>query len=63
VIRDNKDFHNHLDYIHFNPVHHSCTRQVADYQFSSFHDYVERGWYNEKWGNMVPDNIKTMNLE
>jgi len=62
VIRDDEDLRNHMDYIHFNPVHHNHTSRPADYPFSSFHHYAARGWYPPDWGSMVPDNIKNMNL-
>ncbi len=63
VIRDDEDFRNHLDYIHFNPVHHGKTDRTAEYPFSSFHYYMERGWYQADWGNMIPNHIRNMNLE
>jgi len=62
VIRDDTDFKNHLDYIHFNPVHHGHADRPADYRFSSFHHYVKRGWYGPDWGSMIPDNVKGMDL-
>jgi len=62
VIRDDEDFANHLDYIHFNPVHHKRAVRPADYPFSSFHHYVKQGWYPPDWGNLAPDHIKNMNL-
>jgi putative transposase len=63
VIRDDDDFSNHLDYIHFNPVHHGNASSPAEYPFSSFHHYVELEWYSLDWGNMIPEHIKNMNLE
>lgn len=63
VIRDDRDFFNHLDYIHFNPVHHGRVKRPAEFVFSSFQHYVERGWYTLEWGSMVPENIKEMDLE
>jgi len=42
-IRDEADFHRHIDYIHWNPVKHGWVRQVADWPHSSFHVYLERG--------------------
>jgi putative transposase len=62
VIRDETDFANHLDYIHFNPVRHGFTRRPSEYAFSSFHYYVKKGWYTPEWGNIMPDNIKDMDL-
>ena len=62
VIRDEKDFCNHMDYIHFNPVHHGYANRPADHRVSSFQHYVKRGWYPPNWGRMIPDNIKDMDL-
>ncbi len=63
VIRDDDDFSNHLDYIHFNPVHHKKVKRPTEYPFSSFHHYVELEWYSSDWGNMMPEHIKNMNLD
>ncbi|MGD9974381.1 MAG: transposase [Desulfatirhabdiaceae bacterium] len=63
VIRDDDDFKNHLDYIHFNPVHHGITLRPMDHPFSSFRHYVKIGWYDVGWGDMVPRNIDGMKLD
>ena len=47
VIRDESDFHNHIDYIHFNPVKHGCAYRPGDWQWSSFRRYVRLGAYPE----------------
>jgi putative transposase len=52
----------HLVYSHFNPVRHGFTRRPSEYAFSSFHYYVKKGWYTPEWGNIMPDNIKDMDL-
>ena len=62
VIRDDDDFRNHLDYIHFNPVHHERVKRPAEYPHSSFHHYMKQGWYPPDWGNITPDHIRNMNL-
>ena len=49
-VRDQKDFNRHIDYIHWNPVKHCWVKQVADWPYSSFHDYMARGIYAEDWG-------------
>ncbi len=51
LIRDEQDFNNHVDYIHYNPVHHGLVRRVKDWQYSSFHRYVQRGVYDLDWGS------------
>jgi putative transposase len=42
-IRDDIDLQRHVDYIHFNLVKHGLVPRVADWPYSSFHGYVERG--------------------
>jgi putative transposase len=50
VIRDERGFAHHLDYIHLNPVHHGLAAAPADWPHSSFRSWVERGIYGERWG-------------
>jgi len=50
LIRDEADHRAHLDYIHWNPVKHGLVSNVADWQYSSFHRFVERGLYPASWG-------------
>jgi putative transposase len=49
-IRDEVDFARHCDYIHYNPVHHGLCDRSADWQYSSFHRYVAKGFYPVDWG-------------
>lgn len=60
IIRAEKDFANHVDYIHFNPVKHGYVESVADWQYSSFHRSVKLGNYDTNWeyGYTEPDSIK-----
>ena len=50
TIRDESDWQNHVDYIHFNPVRHGLVACVADWPYSSFHRFVEQGVLPEDWG-------------
>ena len=50
-IRDAQDFINHIEYIHYNPVHHGLVTAPKDWQYSSFHRYVEAGIYDQMWGS------------
>ncbi|RZB33575.1 MAG: putative transposase [Desulfobacteraceae bacterium Eth-SRB2] len=50
LIRDEKDFTNHVDYIHYNPVKHGLVKTPKDWEYSSFHRYVREGKYNVNWG-------------
>ncbi len=57
VIRDEKDFARHVDYIHYNPVKHGHVRRVADRPYSSFHRYVRDGILPEDWS--ADEDIKS----
>jgi len=50
LLRDQADFNNHVDYIHWNPVKHGWVKRVADWPHSSFHRFVDRGTYPVNWG-------------
>ena len=49
-IRDEKDFKQHLDYIHYNPVKHGLVSSPIDWPHTSFHQYVEHEIYPPGWG-------------
>jgi putative transposase len=46
-----------VDYIHWNPVKHRLVKRVADWPYSSFHDWVREGIYSLDWGGEQPTNI------
>jgi len=50
-IRDERDFAQHVDYIHFNPVSHGLVKASKDWFYSSFHRYVRDGCYPIDWGS------------
>jgi putative transposase len=49
LIRDERDFARHVDYIHWNPVKHGWVKHAQDWPYSSFHLYVRRGIYPADW--------------
>jgi putative transposase len=49
TIKDQRDFNNHMDYIHWNPVKHGYVNKVKDWPHSSFHQCVENGFYAIDW--------------
>lgn len=49
LIRDERDFERHVDYIHWNPVKHGWVERVVDWPYSSFHRYVRRGIVPSNW--------------
>ena len=64
TIRDDRDFANHLDYIHFNPVKHGHSCNPSEWPYSSFQRFEKLGWYAAGWGKQLDDlqfsNIQTM---
>jgi putative transposase len=51
LIRDERDFARHADYIHYNPVKHGYVQRVADWPYSTFHREVTQGAYPPDWAN------------
>lgn len=49
TIRDEDDFASHLDYIHYNPVKHELASCPHIWPYSSFADWVDRGYYDLDW--------------
>ncbi|MCE5207697.1 MAG: transposase [Chloroflexi bacterium] len=49
MIRDEEDLYHHIEYIHYNPVKHGMVERVTDWPWSSFHDYVRKGYYLPEW--------------
>lgn len=41
-IRDDADFWKHFNYIHHNPVKHRYVKNMGDYQFSSYNEWVKK---------------------
>ncbi|ULJ61508.1 REP-associated tyrosine transposase [Wielerella bovis] len=54
-IRDDEDFANCMDYIHYNPVKHGYVQAAKDWRFSTFHKYVAQDVYPEDWGGVIQD--------
>jgi putative transposase len=50
TVRDDRDFEQHVDYVHFNPVKHGHVTRVLDWPYSSFHRYVRHGLLPADWG-------------
>jgi putative transposase len=57
LIRDDEDFERHVDYIHWNPVKHGYVRNVVEWPYSSFHNYLRAGIYPKNWGDEDPAAI------
>ena len=50
LIRDERDYQAHVDYVHINPVKHGLVKSVKDWPYSTFHKMVEQGVYAQDWG-------------
>ncbi|WP_395402429.1 REP-associated tyrosine transposase [Pseudoduganella sp. UC29_106] len=49
VIRSERDFELHFDYLHWNPMKHGLVERVVDWPWSTFHRYVAQGVYTADW--------------
>jgi len=63
MIRDQDDFHRHIDYIHNNPVKHDWVKSARDWPYSSFTKYLTKGGYDAGWGDCEPVSINGMQCE
>ena len=50
TIRNEEDYANHMDYLHYNPVKHGHVTRVGDWPYSTFRYHVKNGVYPENWG-------------
>ena len=50
LIRDETDLHNHVDYIHWNPVKHGYVARPEDWTHSTYRYWLDRGYYQAGWG-------------
>jgi putative transposase len=41
-IRNDPDFWKHFNYIHYNPVKHGYVKNMEDYKFSSYHEWIKK---------------------
>jgi putative transposase len=57
AIRDEHDYEQHVNYIHYNPVKHGYVRHPTDWPYSSIHRYIKMGRLPANWACEV-DFIK-----
>ena len=58
LIRDEKDYENHVNYIHYNPVKHQYVDRAVDWPYSTIHDYILKGELSDDWGGYVDNSAK-----
>ena len=63
LIRDQKDFARHMDYIHYNPVKHGYVKCPHQWEQSSFHRWVNEGIYKSDWLCQCRENCKPPDFE
>ena len=63
TIRNEKDWRNHIDYIHYNPVKHGYTDHPNNWKYSPYKNALIKGWYDDSWGYSEPLNIQAIELE
>ncbi|MDD5056399.1 MAG: transposase [Sideroxydans sp.] len=49
LIRDERDYRAHMDYVHINPLKHGLVERVAEWPYSTFHRLVDQGIYPMDW--------------
>ena len=54
TIRDEQDLKRCVDYVHWNPKKHRYVKRVRDWEYSTFHRYVDQGEYDIDWGASDP---------
>lgn len=62
AIRDEPDFHRHLDYIHWNPVKHGYVKNPTDWPYSTIHRFIAQGLYPSNWGGGGADEYAADNF-
>lgn len=62
ALRDERDYAQHLDYLHYNPVKHGLVSTVADWPYSSFHRFVSKGFYPAHWGRDLATGYGTLEV-
>jgi putative transposase len=60
LLRDEKDYERHVDYIHYNPVKHGYVVRPVDWPHSSIHRFITEGIVSPDWavGNRNEDSNK-----
>jgi putative transposase len=63
VVRDERDFQRHLDYIHYNPVKHGYAARPEEWMDSSYVFWRQRGAYPQQWGWRLPETLQDVQQE
>lgn len=63
LIRNERDYQRHMDYIHYNPVKHGYVERVMDWPYSTFQRDVVRGIYPPNWAGMPEADVNAGELD
>jgi len=61
LIRDERDWQRHVDYIHYNPVKHGHVARAEEWPFSSLHRFIREGRCEPGWG--AADDVRSLDIE
>lgn len=59
MIRDVRDYEQHINYIHFNPVKHGYVHNPSDWKYSSIHCFIKDNVLSENWA--TDNSFKELN--
>ena len=63
-IRNEQDWKNHMDYIHYNPVKHCLVSSPTKWPYSTLNKCIHKGFYEPNWGEgEKPANINDIDCE
>lgn len=63
VIRDDRDFENHIHYIHYNPVKHGYVKYPREWGGGSYIEWEKRGLYSAPFNWEEPRDVNWSNYE
>ena len=52
LIKDENDYNQHVNYIHYNPVKHAYVESPSDWPYSSIHRYIRNGDLPSDWASV-----------
>jgi len=63
IIRNERDFEKHFDYIHYNPKKHKLVNKPENWKWSSYRYFLKKGNYEIRWGYTEPGSVEKINYE
>jgi len=52
LIRDDNDYEQHVNYIHYNPVKHGHAETPSEWPYSSIHKFIRKGYIPPDWASV-----------